>query len=157
MAYCSAWCTNVRTRGQRPPNSTPLHLACTSLFYTPARGADCAYVSLEAFADINARDHRDMTPLMHAVGTAALPQLEVLFRKESSLDLRATNKDGRNAYDLVNQRGAPQSVQRKLRDLWRRRGLELPAFDKTATRSGGQSSANRRVDWSGRGRLFLCL
>ena len=85
---------------------------------------------LEARADINACDHRQMTPLMDAVGQVSEGAVSVQLSEDYLTVgmLQAKNTDGRTAYDLVSAPGGARGMRKLLVDAHRRLGSISPTL-----------------------------
>lgn len=79
---CQPDFVNARTRGQRPPANTALHLACKA---NMQYGLETVVLLLGSKADMNAQDARGMTPIMFAASSAADSQFRHLLQARARL------------------------------------------------------------------------
>ena len=104
---------------------------------------------VEARADSHARDPRQMTPIMFAASTAALPQLSVLLRNADETELNMQNEDGRTVLDLVSRTGAPVHIRKLLQ-------LKMNCAGDSSKRSSAQHRSGasvKRQEYQSRSRL----
>ena len=79
---CQPDFVNAKTRGQRPPANTALHLACKA---NMQYGLETVVLLLGSKADVNAQDARGMTPIMCAAPSAVDSQFRHLLQARARL------------------------------------------------------------------------